>query len=54
MHREPAVEGFLAPLIARARVAVGESTFVSSEAAGSALNYEDAMTEAGSWLADAR
>ncbi|MEO6065753.1 MAG: tetratricopeptide repeat protein [Lysobacterales bacterium] len=54
MHREPAVEGFLAPLIARAREEIGESAFVAFAAAGSALSYEDAITEAGCWLADTR
>jgi hypothetical protein len=50
LHRDPADEAFLAPLIARAREALGSSAFVAAEASGRALGYEHAMAEARRWL----
>jgi tetratricopeptide (TPR) repeat protein len=51
LHRDPADEAFLSPLMARAREALGRAGFSSAEAAGRALAYEDAMRETRSWLA---
>ena len=51
LHRDPADEAFLAPLIARAREALGEEQFGTAEAAGRALGYEEAMQEVRGWLA---
>ncbi len=50
LHRDPADEAFLAPLIARAREALGEKQFGTAEAAGRALGYEEAMQEVRGWL----
>lgn len=50
LHRDPADEAFLAPLIAKARAALGSASFGAAEAAGRALSYEDAMMEARAWL----
>ncbi|MDQ2916779.1 MAG: tetratricopeptide repeat protein [Pseudomonadota bacterium] len=50
-RRDPADEAFLAPLMANARRALGESTYPAAEAAGRALGYDDAKAQAGAWLA---
>jgi predicted ATPase/class 3 adenylate cyclase len=50
LHRDPADEAFLAPLIAKVRAALGSAPFGAAEAAGRALSYEDAMVEARAWL----
>ncbi|HEV8553869.1 MAG TPA: tetratricopeptide repeat protein [Casimicrobiaceae bacterium] len=50
LQRDPADEAFLAPLIAKAREALGEGAFAAVEAAGRALAYEGAMEEARVWL----
>jgi predicted ATPase/DNA-binding winged helix-turn-helix (wHTH) protein len=49
-HREPADEAFLAPLIARARGALGDAAFTAAESAGRALLYDDAIAQARAWL----
>ena len=46
LHRDPADEAFLAPLVARARAALGESAFAAAEASGRALGYDEAMAAA--------
>jgi predicted ATPase len=53
LHREPADEAFLAPLIAKARRMVGAAAFAAAEFAARALSYEEAMLEAREWLASA-
>jgi hypothetical protein len=50
LHRDPADEAFLAPLIDRARQALGSAAFTAAEAAGRALGYENATAEARAWL----
>ncbi len=45
-QREPADDAFLAPLMARAREALGDSAFAADEAAGLALSYDEAAAEA--------
>ncbi len=49
-HRDPADEAFLAPLIARARAALGAAAFTAAETAGSALDYDDGLAETRAWL----
>ena len=46
LHRYPVDEAFLAPLIARAREALGEAAFAAAEAAGRALSCEESTAEA--------
>jgi tetratricopeptide (TPR) repeat protein len=46
LHRDPTDEAFLAPLVARARTALGESAFAAAEASGRALSYDEAMAAA--------
>jgi tetratricopeptide (TPR) repeat protein len=50
LHRDPTDESFLAPLIARARDALGGTAYSTAEDSGRALSYGDAMREAGAWL----
>ena len=50
LHRDPTDEAFLAPLIAKAREALGDAPFAAAEAAGRALSYEEALVEARGWL----
>ncbi len=50
LHRDPADEAFLAPLVDRARQALGPAAFAVAEAAGRALGYDAAMAEARAWL----
>jgi predicted ATPase/DNA-binding winged helix-turn-helix (wHTH) protein len=50
LQRDPADEAFLAPLIAKARKALGEAAFDAAEAAGRALSYEEGMRRARAWL----
>jgi tetratricopeptide (TPR) repeat protein len=49
-HRQPPDEAFLAPLIARTRVALGAVVFAAAESAGRALSYDEVIAEARSWL----
>ncbi|HEY7957795.1 MAG TPA: tetratricopeptide repeat protein, partial [Polyangia bacterium] len=49
-RRDPADEAFLAPLMANASRALGESVFRAAEATGRAQGYEDAKDQAGAWL----
>ena len=46
LHRDPTDEAFLAPLIAKARSALGTDAFNDAESRGRLLSYEDAMGEA--------
>ncbi len=49
-HRDPTDEAFLAPLIAKARAALGASAYADAEAAGRAMDYAAAMEAVRSWL----
>jgi non-specific serine/threonine protein kinase len=51
LHRDPTDEAFLAPLIAKARSALGTDAFNKAESRGRLLSYEDAMAEAQASLA---
>ncbi|MCC6779921.1 MAG: tetratricopeptide repeat protein, partial [Hyphomicrobiales bacterium] len=50
LQRDRADEGFLAPLVGRAREALGEAAYKASLAAGYELGYEGAIAELGEWL----
>ena len=50
LHRDPADEAFLAPLVDKARAALGVEAFDRAEAAGRALAYDTAIAEARAWL----
>jgi tetratricopeptide (TPR) repeat protein len=50
LHRDPADEAFLAPLVAKARQALGTTAFTAFEAVGRALSYDEAMAAARAWL----
>ncbi len=52
IHRDPADDAFLAPLVERARASSG-AAFAADEEAGRALAYDPAMEEARAWLASA-
>jgi tetratricopeptide (TPR) repeat protein len=49
-QRERADEAFLAPLIARARGALGDAAFTAAESAGRSLSYDEAVAQARAWL----
>jgi tetratricopeptide (TPR) repeat protein len=53
LHRDPADEAFLVPLIARARDALGEAAFAAAERAGRAVGDEEAISEVRAWLGGA-
>ena len=50
LHRDPADEAFLAPFVARTKAQLGDSAFATSEAAGRALDYTQAIAELRGWL----
>ncbi len=50
IHRDPADEAFLAPLIEKARNALGSDAFGHAEASGRALSYDEAMSRTRAWL----
>jgi len=50
IHRDPADEAFLAPLVAQARAALAPDAFTAAQESGRALAYENAMAEALAWL----
>lgn len=50
IRRDPADEGFLQPLLVRAREALGESRFALAEASGRALPVEQAIEDVRLWL----
>jgi hypothetical protein len=54
LHRDPGDEAFLAPLLARARAALGAPAFAAAESAGRELPFEQAIAEARRWLDGAR
>ncbi len=53
MHRDPADDAFLAPLMDKTRNALGSPAFGSAEQAGRALSYVQALAEAREWLESA-
>jgi non-specific serine/threonine protein kinase len=50
IHRDPADEAFLAPLVAQARASLAPEAFAAAEEAGQAIAYEEAIAEALAWL----
>ncbi len=50
LHRDPADEAFLAPLIGTSRESLAESACAAAESVGRALAYDDALREARRWL----
>jgi tetratricopeptide (TPR) repeat protein len=50
LHRDPADEAFLSPLIENARRNLGASAFATAEAGGRTLHYDQALAEARDWL----
>jgi predicted ATPase/class 3 adenylate cyclase len=50
LHRDPADEAFLLPLITKAREALGAHLFAAAEAGGRALSSDAADVEARKWL----
>ena len=52
LHRDPADEAFLAPLISAAREQLGAEAFAAEDAAGRALAYDDAIAELRVWLSN--
>ena len=53
LHRDPADDFFLEPLVAKAQAALGTSAFTAAEEAGRTLPYDAAIAEARGWLAAA-
>jgi predicted ATPase/class 3 adenylate cyclase len=54
LHRDPADEAFLEPLLTKAQAALGTEPFAAAEDAGRGLSYEAAIAEARAWLERAR
>ena len=54
LRRDPTDEAFLAPLVARARDALGAQAFAAAEAAGAANSYDSAQIEVRAWLEQLR
>ncbi len=50
IHRDPADEAFLTPLMSRARSELGDANFARIAAEGGALDYEAVITDARAWL----
>lgn len=50
LHREPADEAFLRPLVDAARASLGQAAFAEAERAGGTLSYDQAIAEARAWL----
>jgi predicted ATPase len=50
LHRDPADEAFLAPLIAKARGALGDAVFAAAETSGRAVSYQEVMAQVRAWL----
>jgi hypothetical protein len=51
LHRDPADEAFLSPLMKKCRDALEPAAFEAEEARGRALAYDEVMTQARDWLA---
>ncbi|HEX7558176.1 MAG TPA: tetratricopeptide repeat protein, partial [Usitatibacter sp.] len=54
LHRDPADEAFLSPLMAKCRGALDPAAFAADEARGRALAYDEVMAQARDWLAAAQ
>jgi predicted ATPase/class 3 adenylate cyclase len=50
IHRDPADDAFLKPLVARARSAVSAAEFAAADSAGRALSYDAVISEVRAWL----
>jgi non-specific serine/threonine protein kinase len=50
LHRDPADEAFLAPIVAKVRAGLDETDFTAGESAGRALSYQEAIDAARAWL----
>jgi hypothetical protein len=50
LQRDPGDEAFLAPLMAKARTALGTASFAAAETAGRARSYDDGVMEVRAWL----
>ena len=53
LRRDPADEAFLAPLVARARDALGKVAFDAAEREGRAMSYDEALVGVRRWLGEA-
>ena len=51
IHRDPADEAFLVPVIAQARAALGTARFDAEEASGRALPFQNVIEDVRAWLA---
>jgi tetratricopeptide (TPR) repeat protein len=52
LHRDPADEAFLSPLMEKCRGALGAAAFETEEAKGRALAYDEVMQQARDWLGE--
>jgi len=50
LHRDPADEAFLSPLLEKCRNALDPAAFAAQESKGRALAYDEVMSEARAWL----
>jgi hypothetical protein len=50
LHRDPADEAFLAPLMEKTRKALGAAAFAEAQRGGRALSYEDSLVDVRAWL----
>ncbi len=50
LHRDPADDAFLAPLVAKSRDALGASNFETAQGAVNGTSYEDALALACAWV----
>jgi hypothetical protein len=50
LHRDPADEAFLAPLIANAQAGLGLAAFAAAEATGRSLSYDQGIAAVREWL----
>lgn len=53
LHRDPADDAFLSPLIDCVRAALGDVSYFDAERAGRSLSYEEAIGQARDWLRSA-
>jgi predicted ATPase/class 3 adenylate cyclase len=51
LHRDPADEAFLAPLVAKARASLDTPAFAAAEGGGRESSYDNIMAETRAWLA---
>jgi predicted ATPase len=50
LHRDPADEAFLAPLMEKTRKALGAAAFAEAQRGGRTLSYEDTLADVREWL----